>query len=349
MSKKILVTGSEGYIGSIMMPMLKEAGFIPTGLDLNYYSEGNLNHKATNDYEFIKKDIRDVTLDDLKGKNYFAIVHLAALSNDPLGMLDENLTYEINFHGSVNLAKLAKLAQIPRFVFASSCSLYGQGNQKALTETSPCNPQTPYGRSKILAEQEIAKLANENFSPTFMRNATAFGFSPRMRFDLVVNSLCAFAKVDKEIKILGDGKPWRPLVHIRDISAAVITTLKAPQEKIHNQAFNVGDGSENYQIISIAENVQSKFSDCKIVICQDNAGDTRDYNVSFEKINDVLRFKSLWSLKKGINELYDEYNSAQLNKEIFEHRYYTRLKQLNFLMDNHIITKELRYSQQEVL
>lgn len=342
MSKKILVTGSEGYIGSVMLPMLKEAGFVPTGLDVNYYAEGNLNNKIFNDYEFIKKDIRDITLADLKDKNYYGIVHLAALSNDPLGMLDENLTLDINYRESVRLAGLAKEAKIPRFVFASSCSLYGQGDQKALTEESPCNPQTAYGRSKILTELEVGKLADDNFSPTYMRNATAFGFSPRMRFDLVVNSLCGYAKVDKQIKILGDGKPWRPLVHIRDISAAVIAVLNAPKEKIHNQAFNVGDGNENYQIISIAEAVQKKFQDCKIVICQENAGDTRDYNVSFNKINDVLNFKSSWTLKKGIDELYSEYDQAKIDRNIFEHRYYTRLSQLKHLMSNNIINSKLR-------
>lgn len=345
MSKKILVTGSEGYIGSVMMPMLKEAGFVPTGLDVKYYAEGNLNNKAFSDYEFIKKDVRDVELADLEGKNYFAIVHLAALSNDPLGMLDENLTLEINYKASVRLASLAKAAGIPRFVFASSCSLYGQGDKKALTEESPSNPQTAYGRSKILTELDLAKLADEHFSPTYMRNATAFGFSPRMRFDLVVNSLCGFAQVDREIKILGDGKPWRPLVHIRDISAAVIAVLNAPKEKIHNQAFNVGDLAENYQVITIAESVQKKFPDCKIVICQDNAGDTRDYNVSFEKINRTLDFKSAWSLAKGVDELYGEYSEASLDKEIFEHRFYSRLKQLTYLLKNKIIDGELKFNK----
>ncbi|MFA6238866.1 MAG: SDR family oxidoreductase [Bacteriovorax sp.] len=345
MSKKILVTGSEGYIGSVMMPMLKEAGFVPTGLDVNYYRDGNLNNKAISNYELIQKDVRDVTLQDLAAKDYYAIVHLAALSNDPLGMLDENLTLEINYKASVRLATLAKEAGIPRFVFASSCSLYGQGDKKALTEESPSNPQTAYGKSKILTEIDLAKLADDKFSPTYMRNATAFGFSPRMRFDLVVNSLCGYAKVDKEIKILGDGKPWRPLVHIRDISAAVITVLKAPKEKIHNQAFNVGDINENYQIISIAENVQKKFTDCKIVICQENAGDTRDYNVSFEKINRSLEFKSKWSLEKGVEELFSEYMEAGLNKEIFEHRFYTRLKQLTYLIQNKIISSDLKFNK----
>jgi nucleoside-diphosphate-sugar epimerase len=341
MKKKVLVTGSEGYIGTVMMPMLIENGFEVVGLDTCYYQEGNLNGSKFPEYELIEKDVRDVTVDDFKGKGYYAIVHLAALSNDPLGALNPQLTYDINQHASVAIAKAAKEGGIERFVFASSCSLYGQGSGEALTEEAESNPQTAYGKSKILAEQGISELADENFHPTYMRNATAFGFSPRMRFDIVVNSLSGYAKVDKEIKILGDGKPWRPLVHVKDICGAVIDVLKADTTTIHNQAFNVGDTNENYQIKSIAEHVKKYFNDCEIKIMQDDAGDTRDYNVSFKKLNEKLQFKSQHSLDMGIEDLKNEYDNIDLNEE-FEHRYYTRLKQLKHLIETGAIDNDLK-------
>ncbi|SVD47133.1 uncharacterized protein METZ01_LOCUS399987, partial [marine metagenome] len=212
--KKILVTGSEGYIGTVLMPILIDNGFSVVGLDYCYFADGNLDKSNRFNYQRINKDIRDIVLNDLKEKNYFAIVHLAALCNDPLGMINEDLTYEINYESSVKLAELAKLSGIERFVYASSCSLYGDGGVEPLHEDSLSNPQTPYGRSKILAEEGISTLSSDNFSPVFMRNATAFGFSPRMRFDIVLNNLTGYAKVDNEIKILGDGKPWRPLVRV---------------------------------------------------------------------------------------------------------------------------------------
>ncbi|MCH9813325.1 MAG: SDR family oxidoreductase [Epsilonproteobacteria bacterium] len=339
--QKILVTGSEGYIGTVMMPMLIDNGFEVVGLDNCYYSDGNLNNTAFPQYELVHKDVRDVTIEDFKDKNYYAVVHLAALSNDPLGMLDEQLTYDINYKASVNIAKLAKEAGVERFVFASSCSLYGQGGNDALTEEDASNPQTAYGKSKILAEEGIAELADETFSPTYMRNSTAFGFSPRMRFDIVVNSLSGYAKVDKEIKILGDGKPWRPLVHVKDICGAVIHVLKADKRLIHNEAFNVGDTDENYQIRSIAEHVKKYFSDCEIKIMQDDAGDTRNYNVSFKKLNEQLGFKISHRLDNGIAALKNEYDKVALNKQ-FEHKDYTRLKQIQYLLNEGIVDNDLR-------
>ena len=339
--KKVLVTGSEGYIGTVMMPMLIESGFDVVGLDNCYYSEGNLNHSEFPKYELIQKDIRDLTSDDFKGKDYYAVVHLAALSNDPLGMLDEQLTYDINYKASVNIAKLAKEAGVQRFVFASSCSLYGQGGNDALTEEDPANPQTAYGKSKIMAEEAISKLADENFHPSYMRNSTAFGFSPRMRFDIVVNSLTGYAKVEKEIKILGDGKPWRPLVHVKDICGAVIHVLKSDSTLIHDEAFNVGDTDENYQIRSIADHVKKSFTDCEIKIMIDDAGDTRDYNVSFDKLNNTLGFKVSHTLDEGIKDLQNEYDKVSLDKQ-FTHRYYTRLKQIEYLLDNALVDNNLR-------
>lgn len=342
MKKKILVTGSEGYIGTVLVPMLIEKNFDVVGIDSLFYSDGNLDQSNRLNYELIKKDIRDIDLEDLEGKNFYGIVHLAALSNDPLGTLNPELTYDINQHASIRLAEIAKKAGVEKFIYSSSCSLYGQGGQDALTEESESNPQTAYGKSKILAEKGIEKLADETFCPVYMRNATAFGFSPRMRFDLVVNSLCGFAKVDNEIKILGDGKPWRPLVHIRDISSVAIKLLEADADKIRNHAYNVGDNQENYQIKTIAQIVQEFYPECKITIAQKDAGDTRDYNVSFNKLNEHLGFKSEWSLKKGIEEIVTVFDRISLNSELFEDKKYTRLKKIEYLIKNNLIDQDLK-------
>ena len=339
--KKILLTGSEGYIGSILCPMLIKNNYDILGIDNCYYSEGNITETSLPFYQLIKKDIRDIEVDDLVDKKINAIVHLAALSNDPLGFLDEELTYDINYRSTVRLAEIAKSIGISKFIFASSCSLYGQG-VSVLTEDSPTNPQTPYGKSKILAEKELYKMADDSFSPTFLRNATAFGISPRMRFDIVVNNLTGFAHVDGEIKILGDGKPWRPLVHVKDICRAIISTLDGKRKLIHNQSFNIGDNNENYQIKTIAKKVQDHFNSCHISIAQQDAKDTRDYNVSFNKVNKVLGFQSKWSLNRGIKEIRDVYTTVKLDNEKFNNRLYTRLKQINYLLENKKIDLSLR-------
>jgi nucleoside-diphosphate-sugar epimerase len=339
---KVLVTGSEGYIGSVMVPMLLEEGMEVVGLDVSLYAEGNLDNSTFPSYPLIAKDVRDVEKADIAGQGIDAIVHLAALSNDPLGELDPVLTMAINHRASVRLAEIAKSCRIERFVFASSCSLYGQGASKALTEEDPANPQTPYGKSKTLTEQDLLALAGPGFAPTFMRNATAHGFSPRQRFDLVVNSLTGYAVVDSEIKILGDGKPWRPLVHIGDISGAVIAVLKADRDRVASQAFNVGDNQENYQIKSIAENIKEFYPACQISIAQKDSGDTRDYNVAFDKLNSHLDYRAKWSLPSSIKELKGKYDEVGLNRELFESRLYTRLSQIRYLMQEKIIDESLR-------
>ncbi len=338
--KKILVTGSEGYIGTVMMPNLIRAGYKVVGLDCCFFSQGNLNGTSFVKYPFIKKDIRDVKESDLKG--FDTVIHLAALSNDPLGMLSEQLTYDINCEASVKLAELSKKAGVERFLFSSSCSLYGSGERKLLTENAPARPQTAYGKSKIHAEKEIKELADNKFSPVFMRNATVFGFSPRMRFDLVVNNLVGYAQTKNEIRILGDGKPWRPLIHIQDVCHAFIKALRANKHNIHNQIFNVGDCNENYQIKTIAKKIQHHYPDCQISIAQKDARDNRDYNVSFEKIREKLNFNIAWDLAKGIAELKSLYNQANLDSRIFEFRLYTRLKQINYLLEKGFIDKNLR-------
>ncbi len=340
--KKILVTGSEGYIGTILITRLLNQGYDVTGLDTCLYSHGNLTHNNLPYYQLIKKDVRDVTAKDLNG--FDAVIHLAALSNDPLGKINEDLTYDINYKASVNLAKMAKDAGVKRYIFSSSCSLYGAGQGKFLNEESDSNPVTAYGKSKIMAENEISALADDQFSPVFMRNATAYGISQRMRFDLVVNSLAAFAKTTGKIQILGDGTPWRPLVHIKDISDAMIAALEADKEAIHDQAFNVGDDNENYQIKTIAEKVKAiAYNDCEITIAQKDAGDTRDYKVTFEKMNNKLEFKCQENLTSGIEEISKAYNNINLSPEVFASPLYTRLEQIRFLLDNKLIDNNLKW------
>lgn len=340
MIRKVFVTGSEGYIGSVMMPMLLAEGFEVAGLDVCFYSEGNLTRCRLPSYPLIRKDVRDVVAKDLKG--FDAVIHLAALSNDPLGCLDENLTFDINHKGSVRMAEAAREAGVKRFVFASSCSLYGFAN-KVLTEKDGANPQTAYGKAKVMAEEAISKLATPTFSPTFMRNATAFGVSPRMRFDLVVNSLAGYAQTDGAIRIMGDGTPWRPLVHIRDISAACIAVLRQRQEVVHNQAFNVGDDRENYQIKTIATHIKKLYPDCEISIAQKDAGDTRNYRVGFGKLKERLHFDTAVRLDDGISEIHKAYTGIPLTKELFDDRLYTRLKQIQWLLREGRIDSALRW------
>lgn len=337
---KILVTGSEGYIGSVLMPLLKEKGHEICGYDICFYKKGIILENILEDYPLIRKDIRDIKLSDVEG--FDAIIHLAALSNDHLGALNESLTYDINYKASVKLASLAKEAGVKRFIFSSSCSLYG-ASDKILTEKDYANPQTSYGKSKILAENEISKLASKSFSPTYMRNATAFGISPRMRFDIVVNNLTGFAHIIKEIKILSDGKAWRPLVHVKDICNAMICVLEVDKKLIHNQAFNVGSNNENYQVKEIAKKIQNIYSDCKISINNTNeTADTRNYNVCFDKLNKTLDFECSISLSKGVEEIYEIYNSIKLTENTFNDKYFTRLKQIKYLQKNLIIDDDLR-------
>lgn len=340
--RKVLVTGSEGYIGSVLVPILLEEGYDVTGLDACFYSEGNLTGETLSPYPLIKKDVRDVKLNDLRG--FDSIIHLAALSNDPLGKLDESLTFDINCNASVRIAELARKSGVQRFIFASSCSLYGQSD-KVLTEEGPSNSQTAYGKSKILAEQGLSKLADDNFSPVFMRNATAFGISPRMRFDIVVNNLTGFAKTTGKIQILGDGTPWRPIVHVKDIAQVCIAALQAKRDQIHNQAFNVGDNKGNYQIRTIAEKIQQQFPDCSVSIAQENAADSRNYIVSFDKVKHQLGFHPQISLDEGIHEIKTVYDHICLNYETFSHRLYTRLNQIEWLIEKGFISSTLHWTK----
>lgn len=341
--KKILVTGSEGYIGTVMVPMLLEQGYDVTGCDPGFFAEGNLTNTTFQKFNLMKKDMRDLIESDLV--DYDAIISLAALCNDPLGEFLEDLTYEINYRATVKLAKLARNAGVKRFIYSSSCSLYGKGGEKILTEKDKTYPQTVYGKSKILAENNLMKLADNDFSPVFMRNATCFGISPRMRFNIVVNNLAGYAKTTGKIQILGDGTPWRPLVHIKDVCRAFIAVLESDKEVIHNQVFNVGDKKENYQIKEIAQKVKNQYPYCEITIAQKKSKDTRNYMVSFDKLNNILGFEANVTLDKGLENIAKTYNEINLTKITFNNPIYTRISQMKYLIENKIVDHNLKWTR----
>jgi nucleoside-diphosphate-sugar epimerase len=341
---RIMVTGDKGYIGAVMVPMLVREGHTVVGLDSDWFE-----HSSFGDLPVVapskKKDLRDVQASDLEG--FDAVVHLAGLSNDPLGDLNPELTYEINHVASVRLAKLAKAAGVKRFLFSSSCSTYGAaGGEALLNEEAEFRPVTPYGRSKVLVEQDVVKLADLNFSPTFLRNATAYGVSPRLRFDLVLNNLVAWAFTTGRIYIKSDGTPWRPIVHIEDISRAFIAVLNAPRDSTYCQAFNVGCTEENYQIRDLAEIVGQVVPGCQVEYAKDGSPDTRCYRVDFSKIGKVLPdFKPQWNARKGAEELYKAVQGAGLLLEDFEGPRYKRISHIQGLLSSGRLDATLRWRQ----
>lgn len=340
---KVLVTGTEGYLGSLFAPLLMERGHEVTAVDTGFYKAGWLYNGTNLTAKTINKDLRHITMEDLQGIE--AIVHMAELSNDPAGQLAPNITYDINHKGSVRLAELAKQAGVRRFVYMSSCSVYGVATEGDVTEESPVNPQTAYAECKALVERDLPKLADDNFSPTFMRNATAFGASPRMRFDIVLNNLAGLAWTTKEIKMVSDGTPWRPLVHALDIAKALICVLEAPRDIVHNEIFNVGDTANNYQVKEIAEIVAETFPGCSLSF-GDQGSDNRSYRVSFEKINTRLPgFKCDWDARRGAQQLYNVFKQIDMTREVFEYRGFTRLKQLEYLIKTQQIDKDFFWSQ----
>ncbi len=340
---KVLVTGTEGYLGSLLPTLLHERGHEVLGVDTGYYKVGWLYNGTEITAKTLNKDIRHISAEDLQGVE--AIVHMAELSNDPAGQLAPNITYDINHKGSVRLAKLAKDAGIRRFVYMSSCSVYGVATEGDVTEESPVNPQTAYAECKTLVERDLAPMASDDFSPTFMRNATAFGASPRMRFDIVLNNLSGLAWTTKEIKMTSDGTPWRPLVHALDICKAIVCALEAPRDIVHNQIFNVGDTSNNYRVKEIAEIIADIFEGCKLSF-GDNGADNRSYRVSFEKINTVLPgFKCDWNAQRGAQQLYDLFQRIDMTEETFTSRGFTRLKQLEYLIRTTQIDKDFFWAK----
>ncbi|EAW33645.1 NAD(P)-dependent oxidoreductase [Lyngbya sp. PCC 8106] len=338
---RVLVTGHKGYIGTILVPLLLTKGHEVVGLDSDLYQQSTFGEGIANIPEIVK-DVRDVEISDLEG--FDAVLHLAGLSNDPLGNLNPDLTYEINHLASVHLAKLTKEAGISRYIFSSSCSNYGAGGSDWLTEESAFNPVTPYGRSKVLVEQDVAKLASDNFSPTFLRNSTAYGVSPRLRFDLVLNNLVAWAFTTGKVYIKSDGTPWRPIVHIEDISRAFLAVLEAPREKVHNEAFNVGRNEDNYQIRDIANIVKEVVPNCEIEYAADGGPDTRCYRVDCRKILRVLpEFQPQWNTRKGAEELYNTYKKIGLTLEEFEGPKYKRIAHIQKLLAEGRLNKNLRW------
>jgi nucleoside-diphosphate-sugar epimerase len=339
---RVLVTGHHGYIGSILVPVLETAGHDVVGLDTDIF-EPCLFGENGHHVESIQRDVRDVETEDLVG--FDAVVHLAAVCNDPVGNLNPQATYDINHIASVRVAEKAKEAGVERFVFASSCSLYGKGSDDAmLDENAEFAPVTAYGRSKVLAEQDIAKLADDSFSPTYMRNATAFGASPRLRADIVVNNLVGYAHTTGEILIQSDGTPWRPLVHIEDISNAVLAVLNAPRDLVHNEAFNVGANSENYQIREIAEIVEEVVPGAKATFAEGGGPDKRSYQVDCSKIARVLpEFTPKWTVRAGAEELYEAYVRNGLTFDEFTGTRYLRINRVRELQEAGRLDDDLRW------
>lgn len=327
---RVLVTGTDGYLGTLLAPELMRRGHEVTGVDTGFYKEGWLFHGPDRVPQTLVKDLRHLSVEDLEGHD--AIVHMAELSNDPAGALAPNITYDINHVGSVRLAELAKQAGITRFVYMSSCSVYGVAEQETVDETSPVNPQTAYAECKALVERDLTAMADDDFSPTFMRNATAYGASPRMRFDIVLNNLAGFAYTTGEIKMLSDGTPWRPLVHGRDIAKAAICALEAPREAVHAEIFNVGDSGHNYQVRQVAQIVAETFPGCELSF-GDQGSDNRSYRVNFDKIASRLpEFSCDWDARRGAEELREVFERIGLTQETFESRLFTRLKMLKHLL-----------------
>jgi len=328
---RILLTGCDGYIGSRLAPRLLSEGHDVVGIDAGFYRSGWLYEPGTAHPKVRSLDVRELRPADLMG--FDAVVHLAELSNDPLGQLDPDLTERVNHRGSVGLAKLARDAGVSRFVYASSCSVYGAGTGDWKDETSPTDPRTAYAHCKVAVERDVRQLMDERFAPVFLRNATAYGPSPRMRFDIVLNNLAGLAWTRREIALSSDGSPWRPLVHVEDIASAVVQVLKADRQAVAGETFNVGSDAQNFQVREIAHAVSEAFPGCRLTVGPSN-GDDRSYRVRFEKITRHLpEFRCAWTIERGAAELRSLFERIGLTSEQFLGRHHTRLLQLRHLLE----------------
>lgn len=337
---RVLLTGADGYLGCLVGPYLMERGIEVVGLDSGYYRQGWLYPTPATLPMTVTKDLRHIDVEDLKG--FDAVAHLAELSNDPLGQQNPELTHEINHQGSVRLAENAHKAGVKRFVYTSSCSVYGAGDPDGFVdETTPPNPQTAYAECKVKVERDVGAMAAEDFEVCFLRNATAFGASPRMRFDIVLNNLTGVAFTTKEIKLSSDGTPWRPLVHALDIAQAIHLALTAPADAMQGQIMNVGSTEQNYRIIELARIVAATIPDCELTVGSSD-GDNRSYRVNFDKIKRVLQgYECQWSAERGAKQLVDMYARIGMTREIFEADPYTRLKMLMTLKKLRLLDDKL--------
>jgi nucleoside-diphosphate-sugar epimerase len=343
---RVLVTGHDGYIGTVLVPMLQAAGHDVVGLDTFLYEQCTFGSEPA-PVPSIRKDVRDVTTQDLEG--FDAVVHLAAISNDPVGDLNPRCTLDINHEGTARLGRVAKAAGVERFAFSSSCSLYGAGGQDMLDESADFHPVTPYGESKLLSERSLSQLADDDFSPTYLRNATAYGVSPRLRADLVVNNLTGFAVTRGEVLMKSDGTPWRPLVHIEDISRAFLAVLEADRSLVHNEAFNVGRTVENYRIAEVARIVEEVVPSSRVVLADTAGPDLRNYRVDCSKLEETLiGYRPIWTVRAGVEELLTAYLALGLTDELFHGSSLSRIAHVTSLIADGRLDEMLRWRADEL-